>query len=169
MISTRFSFTKEDIKNAFELHFLANFPIRSKLMLISGVGLMLTGLVLTIKPDIVTDLDYLKFVFFGIGLFYIAFYFYRKRVLENSALESPSLAGEQQLQVTETEVSFKTDKGIAGRPWDRLKKAVSNDKTLLLYFSDNQFFIIPKRTFNQADKAKLESLAKKNIEEYIQK
>lgn len=169
MVSARFSFNKEDIRNAFDLHFLANYPVRSKLMLISGVILVLIGLVLTVKPDIVTDLDYLKFVFFGIGLFYVLFYFYRKKVLVENALQSPSLEGEQLFTANENEVSFKTHKGVAGRPWDKLNKAVVSNESILLYFSDNQFFIVPKRIFNQKDAQAVESLAKKHIENFIQK
>jgi hypothetical protein len=169
MIQTRLSFTKEDIKNAFDLHYASNFPIRSKLMIISGIGLLLTGFLLTVKPDIVDGLPYLKFVFMGLGVFYIVFYFYRKKVLIDTAHESPSLAGEHLVTINEESVSYKNPDGVAMKKWSDFRKAVVNQDTILLYFSDNQFFILPRKLFNQTEIKNIQDLISKNIEDFVQK
>jgi hypothetical protein len=169
MISTKLSFSKDEIREAFDLHYAANYPIRSKLMIFSGIGLLLVGLWLTLQPDVVRDLPYLKFVFLGLGLFYIAFYFYRKKVLIDSAAESPSLAGEHFVKIDEEQVSYKNPDGIASKKWTNFRKAISNQNTYLLYFGDTQFFILPKKHFSQQDIKNLNELISKNIEEHIQK
>lgn len=80
-------YNRIDIEKAFDLHYSKQFPIRSKLLLVLGFFLILGSLALLFSKSAYAV--NLKWIFAALGLFYIGFYFFRKKNHGKSCDEKP--------------------------------------------------------------------------------
>ncbi|MGB1248609.1 MAG: hypothetical protein ACPG4Z_06965 [Chitinophagales bacterium] len=162
MITVETEFTREDIKNAIELHYNHKFPIKSKLMLIVGFLMVVAGLSMTFMGWPVEQ-PYLKFLFVGIGIFYIGYYFYRKKQMLDRAAKNSSLVAKHKISVSENSVSFLGEKGKSEKKWAEIEDKAVDEKTILLYFTVDQFYILPKRMYNADELKTVEDTIAKNM------
>lgn len=147
MNPTTFNYTKEDVMKAFELHFAKKFPLRSRLMLILGVLVLLASLVFFFVS--VPAYPNMKWIFLFMGIFYIGFYFYRKRVMVNMAMKNPTISDMGSMQITNQHITFSGDKGSSEQAWSNFTDILEDDSSVLLYLSKQNFFILPKRCFSE--------------------
>lgn len=147
MNSIEFNYTQEDVKNAFELHFLKKFPIRSRLMLIMGVVVLAASMVLVVFP--VKAYPNMQWLFLLMGVFYIGFYFYRKRVIVNLAMKNPTIKDMNNMTLQRGSIKFAGEKGESEIPWSAFKETLEDDHSVLLYLSKQNFFILPKKYFKR--------------------
>ena len=147
MNSITFNYSQEDVKKAFELHFLKKFPIRSRLMLIMGMVVLGVSLVLFVFP--VEAYPNMQWLFLLMGIFYIGFYFYRKRVMVNLAMKNPTIKDMSSMTIQDDSIKFAGEKGGSEIPWAAFKDTLEDDYSVLLYLSKQNFFILPKKYFNQ--------------------
>lgn len=147
MNAISFNYSQEDVKRAFDLHFLRKFPIRSRLMLILGVLVLGASLVLFVVP--MESYPNMKWVFLLMGVFYIGFYFYRKRVMVNLAMKNPTIKDMNSMTLSEATIKFAGEKGESDIPWSAFKDSLEDEYSFLLYLSKQNFFILPKKHFTE--------------------
>ena len=151
MNSIPVAYTKADVFKAFDLHFAKKFPIRSRLMLILGVPILAASLVLFLVS--LEAYPKLKWIFLLMGIFYIGFYFYRKRVMVNLAMKNPTIAKMGAMKIAKNHIRFSGDKGYNDQPWSSFIDCIEDNDSMLLYLSKQNFFILPKRCFSPEDLA----------------
>jgi cation transport ATPase len=152
------SYTKEDIEKAFDLHYNKQFPFRSKLLLILGVILLLTAFVFVFVH--VGAFPSMKWIFALMGIFYIGFYFYRKRTMVNLAMKNPTIRDMCKIELTEAHIRFSGEKGYSVQEWDKFNEIHSDEFSTLLYLSKHNFFILPSRCLEAMDKSFIEGRIK---------
>lgn len=141
------TYTKEDVEKAFNLHYNKQFPFRSKLLLILGVILLLTAFVFVfINQDIFPSM---KWVFALMGIFYIGFYFYRKRTMVNLAMKNPTIKDMRKVELKESHIRFSGEKGYSEQEWSNFIEIHADEFSTLLYLSKHNFFILPSRCFDE--------------------
>lgn len=144
-------YTHSDLESAFNLHYAKKFPIRSKLLLILGVVLFIAGLGLFFVE--MPKLGSLKWLFFFMGLFYVGFYFYRKGSLIKMAMKNPTIKDMKKVAFNDQTIRFEGDGGFFEQEWSKFNEAFEDDKSILMYMSKHNFFIIPKRLMNKEQQA----------------
>ena len=160
MDATKFTYSTEDYRSAFDLHYAHAYPVKSRLLLFIGIGLLLIGAILLITN--LQVLPYLKYIFLALGVFYLGFYVYRKKKIINNALKAPGLTGEHKLQIDSKGVLIEGEKGRSTQPWPKIIDIAESDATWLFYFNKDQFYIAPKRLYNQDGRAAIVSLIEKH-------
>lgn len=155
MISKKLLYTAEDIGQAFDLHYANKFPIRSRLILLFGVLLLLIFFILFFIPtspnNIPGNVPKYQWLFLALGVFYILFYFYRKKSIVKLALRNPTLKDMETIELHEHFIRLKGKNGESNVPYVDFKEVGEDDNSLLLYFTKNNFLIIPKRIFNSQE------------------
>jgi hypothetical protein len=91
----------------------------------------------------------MKWVFALMGIFYIGFYFYRKRTMVNLALKNPTIKDIRKVELKEAHIRFSGEKGYSEQEWSNFKEIHSDQFSTLLYFSKHNFFILPARCLNE--------------------
>jgi hypothetical protein len=141
------NYTVGDIEKAFDLHYAKQFPLRSRLLLILGVVLLFTSFVFFfIKQGVLPSM---KWIFALMGVFYIGFYFYRKRSLVNLAMKNPTIRDMRKIELKDKYIRFSGEKGYSEQEWPNFKEIHEDNQSILLYLSKHNFFILPKRYFNR--------------------
>jgi uncharacterized protein YneF (UPF0154 family) len=149
MNTITFNYTRDDVLKAFELHFAKKFPLRSRLMLILGAAVLIGSLVQFIVPFIAYP--NMKWILLLMGVFYIGFYFYRKRIMVNLAMKNPTIADMGSMEFSLDKIRFSGEKGASEQVWSNFIDLIEDENSLLLYISKQNFFILPKRCFSDED------------------
>lgn len=161
MISKNVNYIKDDFKSAFSLHYSSSFPIRSRLMLVLGIILLLIGVVLFFAN--IAVFPYLKFIFLAMGVFYLAFYFYRKSGIVDNAMRNAGLSGEHTITISDNGVNFEGEKGLSEQNWNAITHCNEDASSWLIYFSPSQFYIVPKRLYSAEEKSRVDALLAEKI------
>ena len=156
MNSFQIKYTNADLEAAFNLHYAKKFPIRSKLLLFLGLFLFVIGAAMFFFP--IERLGNMKWLFFLVGLFYIGFYFYRKRSLIKMAMKNPTIKDMEKISFSDKIIRFEGQKGFFEQEWTKFDEMHQDEDSILLYMTKHNFFIIPKRVLNQEQKASLAKL-----------
>lgn len=163
MFTKSFSYTNTDIEQAFNLHYAKKYPIRSKLLLIIGVLLLIVFLMLFLIKSLSTALPQFKWLFLLMGLFYIAFYFYRKKSIVKRAMLNPTISQMESITVKKDGIQLKGKNGEGNVAYNSIAELEEDENSLLLYFTKSNFLMFPKRLFTVAELSELKSNAKKHI------
>lgn len=147
------TYTKADLEAAFNLHYAKKFPFRSKVLLILGVILFAIGLLLFFVD--IPKFTNMKWLFFFMGLFYLAFYFYRKYSLIKLAMKNPTIKDMKKIGFDDTIIRFEGDEGYFEQELLKFNEVFHDNDSVLLYMSKHNFFIIPKRIINSEQQASL--------------
>lgn len=152
------NYTQQDIEKAFDLHYNKQFPLRSKLLLILGVVLLLTALFFVFIPEGV--FPSMKWIFALMGIFYIGFYFYRKRTMVKLAMNNPTIRDMRRIEFHDTHIHFSGEKGYSKQEWSNFIEVHSDEASTLLYLSKHNFFILPNRCLDAIAKEVIQNKVK---------
>ncbi len=143
MITIPFKYTKDDISKAFDLHYLKKFPVRSKLMLITGLALLFFSIFLFfIKNEAIGNLKWMLLV---LSIIYLGFYSFRKKSLVKIAMRNKTIVDIKEITFNNVEITFKGEKGYSTQQWGEFEDIAQDDYTTLFYLSKYNFFIVPMR------------------------
>ena len=67
----------------------------------------------------------------------------------NLAMKNPTIKDMSSMTIQDDSIKFAGEKGESEIPWAAFKDILEDDYSVLLYLSKQNFFILPKRHFNQ--------------------
>ncbi|MCB9226657.1 MAG: YcxB family protein [Chitinophagales bacterium] len=161
MFTKNFSYTHADIEQAFNLHYAKKYPIRSKLLLILGVLLLVLFLVFFVAKSMSSTLPQLKWLLLVMGLFYIGFYFFRKKSIVKRAMLNPTINQMESISINKEVLKLKGKNGEGDIAFSTITETEEDENSFLLYFTTSNFLIIPKRLLNAQELNELKSYLKK--------
>lgn len=148
MFTKSFTYTYTDIERAFNLHYAKKHPFRSKLLLILGVFLLVAFIVLSFLRGISAELPQLKWLTLVVALFYIGFYFFRKKSIVKRAMLNPTLNQMESITIKPDGLVLKGKNGEGNVAYSSISDTEEDEYSFLLYFTANNFLILPKRLIN---------------------
>lgn len=158
-MKTSVNFSKEDLKNAFKLHYNSMYPIRSRLMLFVGLLLWLVGMFLIFK-SYPKEYPFLKYLIALSGVFYVAMYYYRRKKLFERASNQSSFKGSFTFEVNKKGIVFGKDNKVSECSWSDITGIIKDEKTILFYFGKDKFYILPLSTLDTVQKSAMIELVK---------
>ncbi len=156
-MKTTVNFTKENLKNAFKLHYDKKYPVRSRMMLFAGLLFWFVGLALTYF-NIPEKFPLFKYLVSLVGLFYIAMYYYRRKKMFERASNQENFSGEFTFEVNKNGITFGKDKKTSKCNWQDVTDIIEDEHNILFYFGKDQFYILPSESLNDSQMKDLEEI-----------
>jgi len=156
-MKTKVNFTKENLKNAFKLHYNTKYPIRSRMMLFAGLLFWFIGLAFTYF-NFPEKYPLFKYLLSLVGLFYIVMYYYRRKKLFERASSQESFNGDFTFDVNKKGITFGKDGKLSKCGWDEITDVIEDENNILFYFGKDKFYILPSESLNDSQMEDLEVL-----------
>lgn len=154
-------FSKKDISKAFELHYNTKHPIKSRLMLLTGVAILLLGFIM-FYLNFPERPEFLKHLIVLSGFGYIILYFYRRKKLFERASKLKTFEGQFTFDVNNKGISFGKESKASKCLWEDIRDVVKDEYSILFYFGIGKFYILPLEQLNATQRIDVNEMIKKH-------
>lgn len=158
-IVKQIKYTSEDLQLSYNIHYIKNFPFRSRMVMYLGVFIVVVGILLfalTFNSSTSSITLSLFYVFFGVAT--LIYYFWSKLTLGKRMFK----------KITELkypfDIEFSTEgaiikgKNISSElKWEHYEKAIITKEIILLYPNSMRFNFFPKKYFTDQEYEQISS------------
>ncbi|NVO01845.1 MAG: YcxB family protein [Bacteroidetes bacterium] len=152
-ITKQIQYTPEDLQKSYNVHYIKNFPIRSRMVMYLGFFIIVVGMLLfalTYYSATSSTTLSIFYIFFGIAT--LIYYFWSKLTLGKRMFKKiTELKYEYDIELNKDGALIKGKNITSEIKWEHFQKAIVTKEIVLLYPNPMRFNFFPKKYFTEQE------------------